>query len=97
MPRKFLYFGMSTSLYFTHLTQGILILLRRWVLANDLLPQAAANIKQNVDWNNLGATSAPVASTSQAVLAEESSTGDVKETSHPAQQAKVRVSQGDCW
>ncbi|KAK9893656.1 N2,N2-dimethylguanosine tRNA methyltransferase [Cystobasidium minutum MCA 4210] len=71
--------------------------LLKWVLANDLLPQAAANIQQNVDWNDLGvgSTSSPEASTSQKTLDEaQPATGTKKGESLAL--PKVRVSQGDC-
>lgn len=72
----------------------------RWVLANDLLPQAAANIKQNVEWNDLGFSAAqPEASTSQQTLnSTEGTAVTLQQSAGPgAKKPKVRVSQGDCW
>lgn len=71
--------------------------LSRWVLANDLLPQAAANIQHNIDWNDLGASAAAgsEASTSQHTLdGEAQNTAALGDTTRLG---KVRVSQGDCW
>lgn len=70
----------------------------RWVLANDLLPQAAANIQQNVDWNDLGAPAPkPEESTSQHTLDDDNGEGEHMPAHAGPTKAKVRVSQGDCW
>lgn len=69
----------------------------RWVLANDLLPQAAVNIQQNVDWNDLGASAA---ASSEASTSQHTLDGEAKNAAaigDTARLGKVRVSQGDCW
>lgn len=69
----------------------------RWVLANDLLPQAAANIQQNVDWNDLGtAAQQTEASSSHHTLDVDTPEQTKVSTPSSLQRAKVRVSQGDC-